>query len=153
MRDEVADGFWDAGNGAGDRCCEVGGDFFEGAGERFEFPIELNAHLEGECVAGRVVGAIGWAAGVGEVVGVILRLEHVEDVRAEGLRAEDDVGVLGVVFACDGKVGCGLLDFDAALQEGVDEFSGGGEVGLIGREDVAARVAHGRIVENFFVEA
>ena len=101
----------------------------------------MDAHLEGEGPAGGVVGPVGRAAGVGEVVGVVLRLEHVEDLRAEGLRGEDDVGAGGVVLAGDVEVGAGLLDFDAGLHQAVDEFGRGGEVGLVGGDDVAARVA------------
>ena len=56
------------------------------------------------------------------------------------------------MLAGDFEVCGGLLDFDAALHEGVDEFGCGGEVGLIGGEDVAAGVAVCGIVEDFFVE-
>ena len=40
------------------------------------------------------------------------------------------------------------MDGDAVLKQGIDEFRGGREIGLIRRDDVAARVAHGWIVED-----
>ncbi len=53
----------------------------ERAVEAVEDAVELHAHLERQRLAGRVVGRRRRAAGVGEVVRVVLRLEHVEHVR------------------------------------------------------------------------
>jgi len=112
-----------------------------------------NAHLEGEGPAGGIVGAVRWASGVGKVVGVVLGLEHVEDVRAVGLSAEDDVRVFGVVFACDFESRRWLAEFLRPLfMRALTNFVCGGEVGLAGGEDVAARVALGGIMQDFFVE-
>jgi hypothetical protein len=57
------------------------------------------------------------------------------------------------VLAGDVEGGGGPLHGDAGLHEGVDELDGGGEVGLVGGEDVAARIAVGGVVEDFGVEA
>ena len=153
MADEVASRCAaDAGDGAGERDGEVGLDGCEGTGEGFGVAVEVDAHLEGEGPAGGVIGPVGRAAGVGEVVGVVLRLEHVEHLRAEGLRGENDVGARGIVLAVDVKGSAGLLDFDAGLHEAVDELGRGGEVGLVGGDDVAARVLLRGVVEDLVVE-
>ena len=153
MADEIAGrGAADAGDGAGDGDGEVGLDGREGTGEGLGVAIEVDAHLEGEGPAGGVIGPVGRAAGIGEVVGVVLRLEHVEHLRAECLRGEDDVGAGGIVLAVDVEVGAGLLDLDAGLHEAVDELGRGGEVGLVGGDDVAARVLQLGIVEHLVVE-
>ena len=46
----------------------------------------------------------------------------------------------------------GLQDSDAVLDEGVDELGGGGEIGLVGRDDVAARIAQLGVVQHGVVE-
>ena len=61
-------------------------DPLEGTVEAVEDAIELHAHLVGERPAGVVVGRNRRTAGRGEVVRVILRLEHVDHVGPEGLR-------------------------------------------------------------------
>ena len=123
-------------------------DLGEGAVEGLHHAIELHAHLHGERPAGDVVGALGRAAGIGEIVGVILRLEHVQHVRAEGLVAFHHEAARGIILAGDGEGRCGLVNGDAVLQQRVDEFGGGGEIGLIGGDDVAARIAQFGIVQN-----
>ena len=153
VRDEVAGGFSNAADGAGRRCGQVGGDLFKRAGEAGVEAGEGDAHLIGEGPAGGVVGAGGRGAGVGKVVGVVLGLEHVEDLGAVALGTGDDERAGGVVFAVDVEGGRGTLDGDAGLHKGVDEFDGGGEVGLVGGKDVAAGVAMGGVVEDGGVEA
>jgi hypothetical protein len=72
-----------------------------------EQAIELDAHLVSERPAGVVVGTPRNAALV-HVVGVILRLEHVEHVRASGLRRLHDVRArgIGLAVAESGAVAC-----------------------------------------------
>ena len=52
----------------------------------------LHAHLKGQRIAGRVVGPDRRPAGISEVVGMVLRLEHVEHMGAKRLGALHDVG-------------------------------------------------------------
>ena len=66
-------------------------DLLERAVEPVEDAIELDAHLIGQRPAGVVVGAGRRPAGIRDVVRMILRLEHVEHVRAERLRRLHDV--------------------------------------------------------------
>ena len=60
-------------------------DLLERAVEAVENAVELHGHLERERPAGRCRRADRRAAGIGEIVGVVLRLEHVEHVGAERL--------------------------------------------------------------------
>ena len=129
------------------------GDFRERAVEALHHAIVLNAHLHGERPTRDVVGTLGRAAGISEIVGMILRLEHVHHVRAERLRGLHHIGTRGIALAGHLESGGRALPHgDAVLQQRVDKFRGGGEVGLIGRNDVAARIAQFGIVQNRVVQ-
>ena len=79
---------------------------------------------------------------------MVLGLKHVEDVGAEGLGGFDDVGAGSIILAVCGE-GCGRFeDGDSVLQERVDEFCGGGEVGLVCGDDVHAGVTKFGVVED-----
>ncbi len=72
---------------------------------------------------------------------MVLRLEHVEEVRAERLRGLDDIGTSRVRLS--GRLerrGC-AVDGDAGADQGVDELRRRQEVGLIRRKNVSARIA------------
>src|SRR5204863_9176116 len=62
----------------------------ERAVEPFEDSIELYSHLIRQRPPRVVVGTRGRTARIWDVVGMILRLKHVEHVRAERLRALHD---------------------------------------------------------------
>ena len=80
------------------------GELFEGAVEAVQYiRSKPDSHLKGESVAGDVVGPFGRAAGVFEIVGVILRFEHVAQVRTEGLRGLHHVRSGRVRFAGNGE--------------------------------------------------
>ena len=116
-------------SGAGDGASHGLGepvDLLKGAIEAVQYTIELDAHLEGQCVAGVVVGALGRATGIGKVVGVVLRLEHIEDVRTEGLRRLDHIRTLGVALSLDRKVARGAHHGDAVVEQRIDELADGG---------------------------
>ena len=76
MIEQIASGFGDAGDQCRRRIHEAF-DFDEGAVEAVENAIKFHAHLEGEGPAGAVVGRHGWTAGIEEIVGMVLRFEHV----------------------------------------------------------------------------
>ena len=80
---------WRAGDAPGGHA-EFVGHALERPVEGLEDAVELHAHLEGERPAGAVVGRNRRAARVLEVVRMILRLEHVEHVRAKCLRRLHD---------------------------------------------------------------
>ena len=112
----------------------------------------LHTHLESEGPAGDIVRRIGRAAGIAKIVGVILRFEHVEHVRAESLGGLDDVGSGGIGLPGDGEAGGGALDVDAGLQQSIEELDRVGEIGLIGRDDISARIAKFGIVQDLVVK-
>src|ERR1019366_962412 len=64
----------------------------------------------------------------------------------------DHIGTRGIALACHLEGGGGPLDGDAVLQQSVDKLGGGGEIGLAGRNDVAARIAQLGIVQDGVVQ-
>ena len=124
----------------------------ERAVETVENAVKLHAHLHGQGPAGDVVGHLRRTARVGEVVGVILRLKHVHHEGTERLRGLHDVGPGRIRLARDLERRGGAFDRDAVAHEGVDKFHRRREISLIGRQNEAARIAVGRIVEHAFVE-
>ena len=126
-----------------------------GIGERLERPvegvqhaIELHAHLEGERPAGVVVGRHRRPARIRDVVGVLLRLEHVEHVRPERLRRLHHERPGGIAAALHGEIRRGTLHGDAGREQRAGKLHRGQEVGLVGRQDVAARIALPRVAED-----
>src|SRR5687768_1789967 len=108
--------------------------------EAVEDPVELDSHLIRERPPGVVIRRNGRTARILEVVRVILRLEHVEHVRPEGLRRLHDVGSSGVALAAYVEGRRGAVDRHADLDQRVDELRRGREVWLIRRQDVATRI-------------
>ena len=80
---------------------------------------------------------------------MILRLEHVEHVRPERLRGLHDVRA-GRIASCPATVNARgrAMDGHAGLDQRVDELGRGREVGLIRRQDVAARIAQAGIAQE-----
>ncbi len=109
--------------------------------EAVENAVELHAHLVGERPTGVVVRATRRAAGIGEVVRVVLRLHHVEDLPARGLRRLDHERAGRIVLSRDGERPRRLVDVNADVAERVHELDRREEVRLIRRNDVAARIA------------
>ncbi len=140
MREVVAGRRGRAGNPAGGRLCEVR-QLFERTAEVFQDSIEAHSHLERERVARRIIRWRRRAARIRNVVRMILRLEHVHHMRPERLRGLHDIGVRRIRFAAHGERCRGTVNRDARLHQRVHELRGGAEVGLIRREDEAARVA------------
>jgi len=83
---------------------------------------------------------------------MVLRLEHIHDVRAERLRGLHHVRAGRVALAGRLKRGSGSQDGDAGLQESIDELGGVCEIRLVRRNDVTARIAHFGIVQDGVVK-
>ena len=63
--------------------------FVERTVKAIQNPVELDAHLIGEGPAGNVIGGNRRSARVSEIVGMVLRLEHIHHVGTERLRRLD----------------------------------------------------------------
>jgi hypothetical protein len=82
-------------------------DLRERAVEALQDAIELHPHLERQRVPGVVIGRPGRPARVQQIVGIVLRLEHVEHVGPERLRGLHNVGAGRIRLARDGERGGG----------------------------------------------
>ena len=120
----------------------------ERAVECLEHAIELHAHLERQRPAGVVVRRHRRPARVGDVVRVLLRLEHVEHVRAERLRRLHHERPGGIALPLHREAARGAMHGDAGLEQRAGELDRGQEIRLVGRQDVAARVALARVAEE-----
>ncbi|MNJ31664.1 hypothetical protein D3C77_263080 [compost metagenome] len=120
--------------------------------EAVQDAVELHAHLQRQGVAGGVIGQLGRAARILQVVRVVLRLEHIQHVRAIGLGRLHHIGAGRIGLAADGEGARGALHVDARLDQAVEEGDGGGQVGLIGGDDVAARVAPRRVAQHLVIQ-
>src|SRR5437868_14874691 len=103
-------------------------DLLKRAVKAVEDAIKLHAHLKGHCPAGRIIRRRGRAARIWNVVRMILRLEHIEDVRTEGLRALHHVRACRISFAVDLKSARRAMNGDAGLDEDVDKLGRGQKV-------------------------
>src|SRR5205823_4350266 len=130
-------------SGAGWSC--KAGDAGEGAVECVENAIELHPHLIGERPAGVVIGRRRWTTRIGNVVGMILWLEHVEDVRPEGLRGLDHQGASRITPAVDAEGGRSAFDFDSGLDQRVHELRRRQKIRLVGGNYVPARIPVRRV--------
>ena len=79
---------------------------------------------------------------------MILRLEHVDHVRAERLVVITTNEPAGYFLPATLNVARRALDGDVHLAQRVDELHRGGEVGLVRRDDVAARIAQLRLAQR-----
>ncbi len=82
---------------------------------------------------------------------MVLRLEHVEHVRAERLRGLHDERPGRVLLACRLERRRGAVHRHAGADQRVHERRRRREVALIGRQDVAARVAQLRIAQHLVI--
>jgi hypothetical protein len=85
MADEITRRLLDAGDAS--RRMRHRGHTLERAVKAVEQAIELHTHLKRERPPGTVVGRRRRSTRVRDVIGMILRLEHVEHVRPERLRS------------------------------------------------------------------
>ena len=79
---------------------------------------------------------------------MVLRLEHVEDVRPECLRRFHHVRTSGIALPVDGKSGGAAIDLDARLDQRVDEFRRRQKIRLVGWNDVSAGIPVGRTAHD-----
>ena len=84
-------------------------DLLEGSGKPVEDAIELHAHLKGECPTRVVVRRSGSRARIRKIIGMVLRLEHVEHVGAKRLRTFHNVRASRIRLARDFKRRLGAL--------------------------------------------
>ncbi len=115
-------------------------DLLEWAVETIEYPVELDPHLVGQCPAGVVVWRNRRAARILQIVRMILRLEHIQNVRAKCLCGHDDVGTGRIALAAGLEIRGRSMDGHPGLDQRIDEFDGGQEIRLIRRDDVSARI-------------
>src|SRR5271166_4588389 len=123
MADEISGGFRNA-KDFFSGCFLQTADFFKRSVEWIEDAVELHAHLIGERVAGNVVGRNRRAARITKIVGMILRLEHIEDMRTERLRCFHYPRTGRIMFACDIERRGGAIYDDAVFDQSVDKLRG-----------------------------
>ena len=128
--------------------CRKAVDFFERPVEALEDAIELDSHREGQCVAGVVVRRNRRTTLVLEVVGVILGLEHVEDVWPERLGRLNHVGAGWVALPGHLEIARGPVNGDTVLDQRVQELDRRGEIRLVRRKDVSPRVPIFRLSQH-----
>src|SRR6187200_1681172 len=122
-------------------------DRLEWALERLEDAIELHAHLKCERPPGVIVRRRWRSPGRRNVVGVVLRLEHVEHVWSKRLRGLHDERARRVALVASLERGGRAMDRHSRLEQRFDELRRCEEVGLIGWQDVGACVSMGRVTE------
>ena len=83
---------------------------------------------------------------------VVLRLEHVQHVRTIGLGRLHHIRAGGIGLVADGEGARGAVHVHARLDQAVEEGDGVGQVGLIRRDDIAARIAPRRIAQHLLIE-
>src|SRR6185437_235427 len=59
----------------------------------------------------------------------------------------------GIASAVDLEIAGGALNFGSVLDERIDELGGGGEIGLVCGNNVAARIAMRRVMQHRVVES
>ena len=92
-----------------------GSEFLEWTVKGLENTIKFHAHLIRERPAGAVIRRCGRCARVFEIIRVILRFKHVQNMWAERLRGFYNVGAGGVAFSADReRRGC-AVNRDAVL--------------------------------------
>src|SRR6185503_2988893 len=106
-------------------------DLFERPSQRGEHTVELYLHLHRQRPARDVIGRDRRTAGILEVVRMILRLEHVENVRAVGLVAGHEERTGRVWLPGDLERAGGTMNLHTIFEERVDEARRGGKVGLV----------------------
>uniref|UniRef100_A0A0N5A4K1 LigA n=1 Tax=Parastrongyloides trichosuri TaxID=131310 RepID=A0A0N5A4K1_PARTI len=132
-----------------------GHDIAHALGRRLEAvqdAVELHAHLHGQGVARGVIGQFGRAARILQVVRVVLRLEHVQNVRAIGLGRLHHIGTRRIGLSPNGEGARRPLHIHPGLDQAIQEGDGGGQVGLVRRDDIAARIAPGRVAQHALIQ-
>src|SRR5439155_25795092 len=103
---------------------EIGNLLERTVGERIEDAIKLDTHRVRNVVAGPIVRRSWRSARIRDVVRMILRLEHVQQVRAERLRALHDVRTSRILLARPGGWRSRTVDDAAGLGGDVEERGG-----------------------------
>ena len=140
MREQVSRRALDGGDGA---CCgpDLAGQRFERAVNRIQNSVEPDPHLQRERPA-RIVIRRGWRrTRIGEIVRMILRLEHVENLRAKRLRGLHDERTCRVCPPAGAKLRRRPMHRHAVPYQRIHELRGCKKVWLAGRNDVAAGIA------------
>src|SRR5260370_5907181 len=114
MADEIA-GCWRGAKNFGRGRLLQSAYFLERTIESVQDAIELHAHLKCQRVAGDIVGRNRRTTWITEIVGMILRLEHIENVRPEGLRGFHHPRSGRIVLTCNVEIRGGPLNGDAGL--------------------------------------
>src|SRR6185436_6225102 len=122
-------------------------DTLERALECLEEAIELHAHLKCERPPGVVVRRRWRSTGRRNVVGMVLRLEHVEHMWSKRLRGLHDERARRVALVASLESGGRVMDRNSCLEQRLDELRRRQEVWLIGRQDVGACVSTGWVTE------
>ena len=120
--------------------------------EAVENPVELDPHLQRQRPARDVIRRNRRASGITHVVGMILRLEHIEHVRAKRLGGLHDKGTGRIALARNFKLGGRPQHCDPGLQQRVYKFDCGRKIILIRGNDVAARIAIPRIMQDRVIQ-
>src|SRR5258707_12093505 len=89
--------------------------FLERTIESVQDAIELHAHLKCQRVAGDIVRRNGRTTRITEIVGMILGLEHIENVRPECLRGFHYPGSARIMLAGNVEIRSSALNGDAGL--------------------------------------
>ena len=76
---------------------------------------------------------------------MVLRFKHIQHVRAEGLGRFDNIRTRRVPCLTYLEISRGPVHLHPRLEERIDELRRRGKISLIGRQDVAARIAPGGI--------
>src|SRR5262245_57645181 len=97
-------------------------DSLEGSIESIEDPIKIDAHLKSQCPAGAVIGRDGWSAGILKIIRMILRFEHIENVRSKRLRGFHDVRIGRISLTGNFEHACRTVNRDAIFDECINEF-------------------------------
>jgi hypothetical protein len=87
-------------------------------------PVELYSHLKSQCPTGVVIGGRRRCTWIGNVVWIILRFEHCQEMRPKSLSSLNHVGARGIGFPGDLEGTGSLMDGDAVFDEGIHKFGG-----------------------------
>ena len=115
-------------------------DLFKRPAEIIEHAVELNPHLIRQRPSGTVVRSNRRPTRKPEVVRIILRLKHVQQMRAEGLRRLEHNRTLRILLARYLKVRCRLQCRQTHPLQRVRKLHRRVEIRLIRRQNITARV-------------
>src|SRR5438105_12872186 len=100
-------------------------DLLERTLEAIQDAVEFYCHLVGQRPTCNVVRRGGRRAGIGEIMGMILRLEEVQDVSTEWLPAPDDIRARRIFLSGHFEIFLRALRLDACVEQSIDKLSCG----------------------------